>query len=255
MTGSGADILRLIRRCVEIAMPDLRKYYKMVKKAEIVQTYSSDGRYWADVQPLLNNETIDEKEPVIPKVEIPVIWGGPGRGIVCPPAAGTRCDLSYYEGDPDYPRISNFRWKEDDAPQCLEGGLIIQLEKGVSIAIDPEKNIIDLTSANRKTKTGQDKSEKIGGNKSVEAVGNWTIKAGNSATIESPQINLVGNLSSTGKGGGIGSSNEKSDKVHDGSYTLNGELQINGSVKVSGSINAGGNIIASGANSNHHSHP
>ena len=249
MTVSSADLLKLFKRCIEIAMPDFRRYYRMVKKAEIVKTYSSDGRYWADVQPLLNDESPDPLEPVVVKVEIPVIWGGPDRGVVCPPAKGTRCDLSYYDGDPDFPRISNFRWFGNNAPQCGQGGFIIQLEPGVSIQIDPEKNIIDLTTADRKTETGGNKTEKIGKNKNTKTEKSWTIIAGETASITAPSIKLSGNITSTGKDGKIGSAVEKSNKTHEGSYTLKGNLTV------SGSITASGDIIAGGSNSNHHSHP
>ena len=95
------NILSLLKRALELAMPDLRTYYRMTRKAKVVAAYASDGRYFADVQPLRNDETPDPAEPVIPQVEIPVLWGGPKRGIVCPPAAGTLCDHSYYDGDPN----------------------------------------------------------------------------------------------------------------------------------------------------------
>ena len=112
------SILSLLKRALELAMPDLRAYYRMTRKAKIVASYASDGRYFADVQPLRNDESPDQAEPVIPQVEIPIMWGGPKRGIVCPPAVGTLCDLSYYDGDPNYPRISNFRWQSNSAPDC-----------------------------------------------------------------------------------------------------------------------------------------
>ncbi len=171
---TNSDLKSLLKRVVEIVMPDLRKYYRVVRKARIVKTYASDSSYWADVQPLRNDESADPNEPVIPKVEIPVIWAGPDMGVVCPPMNGAYCDLEYYDGDPNYPRISNFRWHGNKAPACEIGGFIIQLEPGVSIEIDPEKNIVNLTSANHETEAGK----------------KWTVTAGESATVEAPVINL-----------------------------------------------------------------
>ena len=82
MNGSDTDLLRLFKRVVELSMPNLRSYYRVTRKAKVVQSYASDGRYWADVQPLRNDDTPDPKEPVVPKVEIPILWGGPERGVV-----------------------------------------------------------------------------------------------------------------------------------------------------------------------------
>ena len=139
---SKSDLKALLKRVVELVMPNLRAYYRVVRKAQIVKSYASDGTYWADVQPLKNNESVDENEPVIPKVEIPIYWGGPRRGIVCPPEVGTFCDLEYYDGDPDYPRISNFRWHLNQAPIIEVGGIVIQREPGNFIKIDSRNNIL-----------------------------------------------------------------------------------------------------------------
>ena len=130
------SLLSLLKRALELTMPDLRAYYRMTRKAKVVAAYASDGRYYADVQPLRNDESPDTSEPVIPRVEIPIVWGGPKRGIVCPPAVGTLCDLSYYDGDPNYPRISNFRWQTNGAPDCGLDELIIQQTPGVSLKIE-----------------------------------------------------------------------------------------------------------------------
>ena len=114
------DLFETFRKMVELAMPDLRHYYRMARKGKIVGVYASDGQYFADVQPLRNDESADENEPVVPRVALPVLWGGPNRGVVCPPQAGTLCDLAYYDGDPNYPYISNIRWgMGKDAPLAV----------------------------------------------------------------------------------------------------------------------------------------
>lgn len=238
------DLRALLKRAVELVMPNLRSYYRVTRKAKIEKTYLSDGHYWADVQPCRNDDSVDYNEPVIPKVEIPVIWAGPKRGIVCPPVKGTYCDLSYYDGDPNYPRISNFRWHDMEAPEVEIGGLIIQRQPGTAIKIDCQNNIIEITPANQQLDIGQGKTEKIGGNASAEIGGNktenvggtWTVRVAGPVSISAPQISLAGNLSVTGIAGGGGG----------GQSQFNGQMQLTGNLEIGGNVNIGGNIIIGG---------
>ncbi len=131
------DLKKLLQRVVELVMPNLRHYYRVPRKGRIVKSYPSNGQYWADVQPLRNDDSDDTNEPVLTRIEIPVIWAGPLRGIVCPPTVGTLCDITYYDGDPDYPRISNFRWVRNMAPACQLNEFIIQQSPNVFIRITP----------------------------------------------------------------------------------------------------------------------
>lgn len=187
---SDINLIDLLKRAVELAMPNMRHYYRMPRKGLIVKSYASDGSYWADIQPLRNDDSVDESEPVISRVEIPVLWGGPDRGVVCPPTTGTICDITYYDGDPNYPRISNFRWARNKAPACELGAFIIQQGPGVFIKISPEGNIVHKTGVDRVNEIGGDKTETVGGT--------WNIEVTGSATIKAPQINLDGNVSVTG---------------------------------------------------------
>ena len=222
---SGADLKALMKRVVELVMPDLRAYYRVVRKARVVATYpAEDGRYWADVQPLRNDESVDEAEPVVPRVEIPILWAGPGRGVVCPPLAGALCDLEYYDGDPNHPRISNFRWAGNGAPACEVGAFVIQHSDGTFIKIDADKNLIEVTPADRVSTIG----------------GVWTIKA--------PLIVQEGNVQSSGPGGAVGSVTCKADTTQEGSFTLLGPLKCS-NLEVTGSVTVGGNLDTAG-NSN-----
>jgi hypothetical protein len=139
---SEVDLKKLLKRVRELVMPNLRHYYRLPRKGRVVKAYASDGQYWADVQPLRNDDSDDAAEPVITRIEIPILWGGPERGIVCPPAVGTLCDITYYDGDPDYPRISNFRWARNMAPACELGGFIIQQSPNVYIQITPAGKLL-----------------------------------------------------------------------------------------------------------------
>jgi phage baseplate assembly protein gpV len=225
------SLLDMIRKAVEICMPDMRHYYRMTKKGKVVATYASDGKYYCDVQPLRNDETVDDKEPVVPKVEIPILWAGPKRGVVCPPCEGTFCDLSYYDGDPNYPRVSNFRWHDMDAPAAELNEFVIQLEPGVEIRIDKKKHVVTLTPENTRAEAGKDMEATAGKN--------WTIKAGDVATVLAPQINLMGNLTVTGTDG-VSSTRiqEIGDKDHRGEYALTGGMSISGNLTVGGTVTA-----------------
>ena len=225
---SETNFLKMIKRAVELCRPDLRSYYRVTRKAKVVTAYASDGQYFADVQPLRNDESPDPKEPVIPHVEIPILWGGPNRGVVCPPQEGTLCDLSYYDGDPNYPRISNFRWQGNGAPNCGLTELIIQQEPGTSIHIDKSHSIITLSPANWEVRVGGDAS----------------ITAAGTLTLDAPQIIKKGNETCTGSDGGTGRTTEDAHRTTNGSFTLNGPLVVNGSLTVNGDSSVSGNSAA-----------
>lgn len=214
------SFLALLKRAIELAMPDLRTYYRMTRKAKVVASYASDGKYFADVQPLRNDESPDANEPVIPRVEIPIMWGGARRGIVCPPAVGTLCDLSYYDGDPNYPRISNFRWQGNTAPECGLDELIIQQTPGVSLKILKDGSFLTISP--------KDWTVEIGGNATIKASGNATVEAAGTLTLAAPQIIKQGNETCTGSGGGTGTTVENANRTTNGSITINGNLVVNG---------------------------
>ena len=217
------SLISLFSRMIELGMPNLRNYYRMPRKAKVVASYPADGQYFVDVQPLRNDESPDDSEPVVPHVAVPIIWGGPNRGVVCPPAVGSLCDLSYYDGDPNYPFISNIRWGlGQSTPQAELNEFVIQLEPGVEIRINREKKIITLTPADVNTEAGQ----------------TWTVKAGTTATVEAPLIILKGNVTTTGADGGTGIVSECANRTQNGSLEINGALTVNGDIKCSGNAYA-----------------
>lgn len=230
------SILKTLKRAIEMAMPDLRHYYRMTRKAKVVATYASNGKYFADVQPLRNDETPDPKEPVIPQVEIPILWGGPKRGMVCPPATGTLCDLSYYDGDPNYPRISNFRWQGNIAPECGIDELIIQQTPGVSLKIEKDGSFLTISPTNW--------TVEIGGNATIKTGGETRIEAAGTMTLQAPEIVKIGNETCSGSGGGRGTTTENADRTTNGSLTLNGNLTVNGNISCSANINCAGTSTA-----------
>jgi hypothetical protein len=205
------DLKNLLQRVVELVMPNLRHYYRVPRKGRVVKSYASDGYYWADVQPLRNDDSDDPDEPVVTRVEIPILWGGPERGVVCPPEVGTLCDITYYDGDPDFPRISNFRWAKNKAPVCELGAFVIQQKPGVYVRITAAGNI--------EHKTDIDLVNDVAGAKTENVGGAWNIDVVGPATVTSPDVNVVA-----------------SNKV----------LMTTPLLKVTGSIEAGGNVVAAG---------
>jgi uncharacterized protein involved in type VI secretion and phage assembly len=112
---------------------------------------------------------------VIPKVEIPILWAGDKRGVVCPPTPGMLCDIEYYDGDPDYPRISNFRWPRGKAPSCELDAFIIQQRMVSTSRSPPESDIFTVTAQSIKHTAGV--------NFEVDASSDVKITAGGKATI------------------------------------------------------------------------
>lgn len=121
----GSDLKKLLKDVFEIIRPNLREYYRVVRKAKIIKNYVSDGNYYADVRLLKNDGSIDENEPIVEKAEISNPLGGALRGLIAPPGVGTECDLGFYDGDPNYPFISGFRWKGKGAPAAQAGEMIL----------------------------------------------------------------------------------------------------------------------------------
>lgn len=143
-TDPAPDLRELLRRAVEIAQPNPRKYLRLPRKGVIVTAYKSDGTYFADVQPLTNDGSVDADEPMYPKLDLPVIWGGPSRGVVCPPKTGTPCVIGYYDGDPNFPFIQDIRWAASPEAELEE--FVIQLDKQTHLKFDKQGNIC-LTAA------------------------------------------------------------------------------------------------------------
>ena len=89
---SDANLLKLIKRAVELCRPDLRSDYRVTRKAKVVTAYASDGQYFADVQPLRNDRGTarsgSSRIIVLRSVEIPIMWGGPNRGVDLSAAGG-----------------------------------------------------------------------------------------------------------------------------------------------------------------------
>ena len=151
------DIVAHCARQSKWRQPNLRSYYRVVRKAKVVASYASDGQYYCDVQPLKNDETADENEPVIPAVAIPVMWGRPeARHRLARRQSGRCAIFSYYDGDPELSLY--FQFALGHGPGCAKGRTeraCHPAEDGAEIRIDKEKNIVTLTPENVKTENGK----------------------------------------------------------------------------------------------------
>lgn len=237
---SKRGIMDLICKAVELCMPDLRHYYRMPKKGKIVAVHpSAGGQYFADVQLLRNDETEDPDEPVISEVEIPVHWAGPKRGVVCPPAGGTHCVVSYFDGNPAYPFISNFRWHDMDAPEAALNEFVIQLEPGVEIRIDKDKRIVSMTPEDWIVDIGWDAETTAGNNVVITAKeGMVDITGYTEIHLSAPTIFMNGKIKARGRRGAASKTTieEFGDRTQDGSCKITGNLEIGGNLTVAGDI-------------------
>jgi hypothetical protein len=142
---SEVDLKGLLKRVVELVMPNLRHYYRLPRKGVVVKSYASDGSYWADVQPLRNDDSVDEGEPVISRVEIPILWGGPDRGLVCPRRRGPSATSPTMTGI----RIiadQHFPLGRNKGGRLRVWGVRCPAGPGIFIKITPEGNIVHKTA-------------------------------------------------------------------------------------------------------------
>ncbi|NUN13500.1 MAG: hypothetical protein HUU55_07680 [Myxococcales bacterium] len=123
--------------------------WMMARKARVVAVHSGGGmvdamnaRYSVDVQPLTREGGVDAEMPVICDVELPVVWGGPGRGVYALPAIGTVVRLGFYWGDPSQPYIDAVLADGYVVPEHPLGSLIIQHGPGVKIEIQPTGKVV-----------------------------------------------------------------------------------------------------------------
>lgn len=127
--------------------PELRGFNCPIK-ARVVKVYEAAGkiddfnkRYSVDVQPLKPDGSIDEKHPVIPDVEIPVIWSGQNRGVFCTPVIGSIVRIGFYYNDPAFPFIDAVLGDGFAVPEHAIGSFIIQHSDGNVIKFEKDGTV------------------------------------------------------------------------------------------------------------------
>lgn len=143
-----AELKATLKKVILAIFPEFAGDYHYPIRAKVVGVRETGGkldefnrRYAVDVQPLHPDGTVNEAAPVIPDVEIPLLWAGPNRGIFCLPVVGAVVRLGYYYNDPAYPFVDAVLGDGFNVPNHPLGSLIIQHSEGTRIEIDKDQNI------------------------------------------------------------------------------------------------------------------
>lgn len=247
-TPDGRRLKELLKEATEAAAPNLRKTTAAPRRAKVTAVKPAGGTYVCSVQAVLNDGRPDPNAPVIPDVEIPLMWAGPNRGMVCPPTVGEYCDIGFYDGDANSPYITNFR-PNGQAPAAELDSLMIQHSPGIRIGFKPDGTFI--VEAPRVEVTATEYVE---------------VKGGARITLKAPLIELIGRVEVTGgiyqRAGDGGSGMEidgQVDIVRGGLHsqrdvTTNSNVAADGSMAAAGDVSAGGRVDDAGGNTNHHGH-
>ncbi|MDR3561912.1 MAG: hypothetical protein P4N59_10825 [Negativicutes bacterium] len=146
-----AELAEVFKTIILELFPELGGYHFPIR-AKVVKVHEDGGQvddynklYSVDVQPLKPDGSVDESKPVIPDIEIPVLWGGPDRGVFCLPVVGGVVRVGFYYNDPAYPFIDAVLADGFSIPDHALGSLIIQMSTGVRIEIDKTGQIFLLT--------------------------------------------------------------------------------------------------------------
>lgn len=244
----GRQLKELLKQAIEAAGPDLRRLIALPRRAKVTAVKPAGGTYVCSVQAVLNDGRPDPDAPVIPDVEIPLVWAGDYRGLVCPPTVGQFCDIGFYDGDFNSPYITNFR-PNGKAPEAELGAFMIQHSPGIRIGFKPDGTFIV-------------EAPKV----EVTATEYAHVKAGARITLETPLIEMIGRVEVTGgiyqKAGRGGSGLEIDGQVNiirgglhsQRDVTTNSNIAADGSMAAAGDVSAGGRVNDSAGNTNHHSH-
>ncbi|MDI3547880.1 MAG: hypothetical protein PWR10_1532 [Halanaerobiales bacterium] len=142
------ELKKIIKTIILEVFPELQGYHYPIK-GKVVKVYEAGGQsdefnniYSCDVQPLNKSGSVDENAPVIPDVEIPVIWAGPQRGIYALPEIGSIVRVGFYYHDPAQPFIDAVLGDGYEMPDHFLGSLVIQQANGIKIEINKQGEII-----------------------------------------------------------------------------------------------------------------
>lgn len=114
----------------------LNRNYAFPTKGKVTKSYTSGG-YWIDCQKVMADGSLSDV--IIPKVEVPRIWGTPQGGIFCLPAVDSIVNVGFYDGDINRPFVLSVVGSEA-LPQYQINELLI-VNGGAEIAIKPSGRI------------------------------------------------------------------------------------------------------------------
>jgi hypothetical protein len=139
------QLKKVLKKAFLAIFPEFGGGYHYPIRAKVVKVHEAGGRvheydrrYSVDVQPLKPDGGVDEAAPVIPDVEIPVLWAGPGRGVFCLPVVGSIVRVCFYYYDPAHPYVDAVLPQGFDVPGHPLGSFIIQHSDGRRLEITTE---------------------------------------------------------------------------------------------------------------------
>lgn len=114
-------------------------------------------------------------------------------------------------------------------------GSAVEIDKDGSITVHSENNLYASAVNSAYVKVGQDAFVDVGKSAIVTAGTSVTINAP-VANLNAGQINLTGNITTTGGGGAVGTETKRAVTTHTGSLSLTGPLSIDGDITCTGTI-------------------
>lgn len=247
---------RLLKQAIETIAPDLRKTMAPPRLAVVTAVKPAGGTYFCSVKPVLNDRRDDPDSPVIPDVEIPVIWAGPDRGVVCPPVVGEFCVVGFYDGDPNCPYISSFR--PGSAPAAELDSFMIQHSPGIRLGFRPDGAVIIEAPNIEAVATGHIKA--TAATAEVTAEKSASVTAGTEIGLTAPVIKLEGRVEVTGGiygrpgQGGSGFEMRGDIRIIEGGLEAQGDVVSSGNMKAGGKVEAGGDVKSGGEVIDGHGH-
>lgn len=118
-------------------------------RARVVRAAGSSGgradelqpRYAVDVQVLRRDWSEDTDWPVLPDVEVPVLWAGPKRGVYALPKVKSIVRLGFYYDDPSQPFVDAVLGYGHELPGQSPDELVIAQGDGVEIRIGADGRV------------------------------------------------------------------------------------------------------------------
>lgn len=125
--------------------------------------------------------------------------------------------------------------KGDAVPVSCRDKLHVRFKDGTWLEYDRQAHVL---------------AGEVKGDVSLKVEKSATVEAGQAVTLKAPLIELQGMQRSIGADGGSASVEEKSDRRHEGSYTLIGRQSVSGPVSVTGPVTIDGPLTVTGGTSN-----
>jgi len=146
------DLSTSLARLVRAVVPEVERMPGCVL-ARVKKVHAAGGRmtgleprYSVDVQVLAPDGSDDGDWPILPDVEISVLWAGPNRGVYCTLAEGAIVRVGFEYGDVNRPYIESITGRGYDAPDHPVGAWVVQSgDTRVEISAGGEVRIVGMS--------------------------------------------------------------------------------------------------------------